>query len=97
MILAVLISAGIGCPIYNLFGVQCPTCGVTRAWINALCGNLKMAVSFHALFWLVPMPILAFFAYDMLRLNKWKKALLLVGIVSCVLIALYHIARMTIL
>ena len=32
---------GIGCPIYALFGISCPTCGVTRA-LAALCvGNWK--------------------------------------------------------
>ena len=35
------IISGIGCPIYSVLGVRCPTCGVTRALLGLLTGNLE--------------------------------------------------------
>ena len=32
---------GIGCPIYELFDICCPTCGVTRALVDLLAGNWR--------------------------------------------------------
>ena len=53
----VLYATGIGCPIKFLTGVSCPGCGLTRAWFEALQGNLLRAVAYHPLFWTVPVII----------------------------------------
>lgn len=42
------------CVIEELSGVPCPTCGMTRAWLSALRGDLVRAFRFHPLFWAVP-------------------------------------------
>ena len=52
-----LYATGIGCPIKFLTGVSCPGCGLTRAWFEALQGNLLRAVAYHPLFWTVPVII----------------------------------------
>lgn len=93
MILAIFISARFGCPIYNVFGVQCPACGVTRAWLSVFRGDIITAMKFHALFWLVPVPMLSFIVHDMPRFDKYRNALDAWGIVSAVILALYHMVR----
>ena len=38
----VYLSIGIGCPIYALFDIHCPTCGATRALLGLLSGNWEL-------------------------------------------------------
>lgn len=40
-VFAVYILTGVGCPIYNFLGVRCPSCGVTRALVGLLSGDLE--------------------------------------------------------
>ena len=94
IVIAVLIPVILGCPIYNVFGVQCPACGVTRAWVSFFSGDIISAVRFHALFWLVPIPIIAFAVHDIPVFRKFNKIADSVGVVSGAVIAVYHIIRM---
>ena len=58
----VLHLIGVNCPIRFLTGISCPGCGMTRAWISLLQGNLSAAVSYHPLlFTVVPTVIAVFF------------------------------------
>lgn len=61
---ALLALPSIGCPIKFLTGLSCPGCGLTRAWLEALSLHPLQALSYHPLFWLVP---LAFIALALLR------------------------------
>ena len=49
-IAALVLFVGWPCPIRALFGVPCPTCGVTRATRLALSGDLGGAWRMHPLF-----------------------------------------------
>lgn len=54
-VLCVLVLANMWkCPVYSIFGVPCPCCGVTRAWIAFLKGELLLAFRYHGLFPLIP-------------------------------------------
>ena len=88
-ILAVLIGyllltnlAGIGCPIRTVTGIPCPACGTTRAWWLALHGDLKQALFYHPLFWLLP-PLLFLGIHRNTRILRWLPSfvgnLLLIG------------------
>lgn len=55
----VLHVTGIGCPIKYLTGVSCPGCGMTRAWLSVAHGDLRQAMAFHPLFWVVPIVFVA--------------------------------------
>ncbi len=44
-----------GCPIRFLFGIPCPGCGITRAWLFALRLDFAQAFSYHPLFLLAPL------------------------------------------
>lgn len=56
-----IVRCYLGCPIYRLFGIVCPGCGLTRAWKYALSGEFKKAFESHLLFPLAPVVILMFF------------------------------------
>ncbi|WP_353061786.1 DUF2752 domain-containing protein [Parabacteroides goldsteinii] len=47
-----------GCPIYHLLGVSGPGCGLTRAWLSFLRGDLCHALQYHLLF--LPAPLFIF-------------------------------------
>lgn len=65
---------GYHCPFYRLFHVRCPGCGMTRALLALLQGDLAMSLQWHAL--LVPsLFVLVFYCYLWLKkpdkLNRW--------------------------
>ena len=57
----------IGCPFLRLFGVPCPTCGVTRAVISLLNGNPRGYLVYHP--FAVPLVLSVLL---MLHINKLK-------------------------
>lgn len=47
-----------GCLIKNVFGIECPSCGVSRAWLALLKGDIVGAFGYHPMFWCPPFLIL---------------------------------------
>jgi len=45
----------IPCVFQALFHVACPGCGMTRAYLSLLRGDLMAAFAFHPMFWSVPL------------------------------------------
>lgn len=83
----VLIEAmGITCPILFLTGISCAGCGMSRAWISLLCGDLAGAFAFHPLFWLpVPAAALLIFRQRMpVRVFRWG-----IGIICALFLVVY--------
>ncbi len=66
------LNGGSVCIFYNVYGLPCPTCGMTRAYIEIFNFNVKNAFVYHPLFWLVPFLILSY---------KSKKYLYLIFII----------------
>lgn len=62
----------IGCPIYRVTGILCPTCGVTRAWLALFRGDVGKAFQYHALFPLIPL-FLFLLSHRSRFLKKWQK------------------------
>ena len=62
----------VGCPIFQITGIVCPTCGVTRAWLTFFRGNIGEAFRYHALFPLIPL-FLFVFAHRSSFLKKWQR------------------------
>lgn len=46
--------AGPGCPQKAFLGISCPGCGMTRAYLQLLKGDVRGAFSYHPAFWIVP-------------------------------------------
>ena len=86
IILAVIILLGIvECPIYNILGLPCAACGMTRAWRLALAGDISGAFLMHPLFL---MPVLLIFP-------AFRKKCVL--IVMAAVMLLVYIIRMVIM
>lgn len=47
------------CVFVALFGINCPGCGMTRAWLSVLRFDFISAFKFHPMFW--SMPIVAYY------------------------------------
>lgn len=45
------------CLIRTIFGIPCPGCGLTRAWLSVFKLDLKSAFYYHPLFWTIPIMI----------------------------------------
>ena len=41
---------GSACPVYLIFGIPCPGCGMTRAWISLFSGDIAKAFYYHPAF-----------------------------------------------
>ncbi|MCL2699370.1 MAG: DUF2752 domain-containing protein [Defluviitaleaceae bacterium] len=78
------------CPVYSLIGIPCPSCGMTRAWISALRGDLRMALGYHPLFWIIP--LLPFLAVDNKRFNKFAKTAAVVILVLFIVVWMVRMA-----
>ena len=45
----------VGCPIQRLTGIPCPGCGMTRAVLALLQGDLPRALQLHGMVWSLPL------------------------------------------
>ena len=56
-----LLTRFTGCPFRFFFGISCPGCGMTRALLAALHLDFAAALSFHPLFFLLPLFLLGYY------------------------------------
>lgn len=68
------------CPIYNIFGIPCFACGITRAYTLFFTGNFKDAFMMHPLF-LLPLIFL---------LNRFRRKWIVVSVIG-IFLAVYII------
>ena len=59
---ALLQCLGVTCPIKYLTGVSCAGCGMSRAWLSLLRGDLAAAFAYHPLV-LLPIPAALLFLF----------------------------------
>ncbi len=82
VVIALLLAAGtlmlntvfkVGCLLKLIFGVPCPVCGMTRAYISLLSLNLEAAMYYNPAFWVFPLICLfgALAATDKKRTKIW--------------------------
>lgn len=53
-----IIGIGYGCVFRNIWGISCPSCGLSKAWLALLHGNIAEAFSIHPMFFFAPMLML---------------------------------------
>lgn len=70
-----IVGIAVGCPIYKIFKVPCPCCGVTRAWFCFFRGDVKGAIAYNPLFLLIAIVAAAFVFEEKLFKKTWKKNL----------------------
>ena len=59
------------CPFQYIFGIDCPGCGMTRAYISLLRLDLGRAFAYHGMFWSVPVLGLVYLFDGKLFKPKW--------------------------
>ena len=70
------------CPIKELFGIECPGCGMTRAILSALRLDLKTAFEYHRMFWSVPLLYLFFLFDGRLFEKRWVNTAVLLCVLA---------------
>lgn len=56
----ILYISPISCIFNEIFGIPCPGCGMTRAWLSVLRLDFYKAFSYHLMFWVLPVLYLCF-------------------------------------
>ena len=64
LIIGMFVLLDVKCPILAVLKVPCPACGMTRAWMAVLSGDLKRAFELHPLFLLGPVIVYVSVMYD---------------------------------
>ena len=87
----VLTRFGIGCIARDLFGICCPSCGITRACAAALRGDFAAAVYYHP-FWVTVLPTAILLIYFWFKKDMRGTTWVLVPL--CVLLFAVYFLRL---
>ena len=87
---ALLERMGITCPILFLSGISCAGCGMSRAWLSLLKGDLTTAASYHPLFWIPPLAVFIWF----FRKSLPRRVVMLLIWACCALFFAVYAARL---
>ena len=85
-----MFSLGITCPIKYITGVSCAGCGMTRAWLGCLRGDIRTAFMYHPLF---PLPALLIPVF-LLRRKIPRRILRILEAAVCIVFILVYIKRL---
>ena len=61
----------IPCLFKMILGIECPSCGITRAYISLLKLDFAKAFAYNKLFWIVPLCFLFYFFDGKIFKRKW--------------------------
>ena len=88
----IVLLVHVGCPIFRITGILCPTCGVSRGWLALLQGDVGRAFQYHALFPLIPLFLFAL-GHRSSFLKRWQRSvdIFLYGVAG--LLVVYNILR----
>ena len=75
---------GGGCLLKDIFDIPCPSCGMSRAFLSLLLGDIKAALHFHPLFWIFPVTV-GLGLTAALDKTKKRKLLWLILMALCIL------------
>ncbi len=60
----------LGCPLKFVTGISCPGCGMTRAYLSLLHGDVKGAFFYHPLFFVLPLALVVYWARSIVGQRK---------------------------
>ncbi len=80
----------IGCPFKRITGFDCLFCGMTRAYTAFFCGDFKLALKYHELFYL-GVPCMLGFAH--LRVLKKYRGVFIAVAIFCIACAIAFMIR----
>ena len=88
----------IGCPFNFLFGIPCMGCGMTRACLAFLQGDILMALKYHPMVILLPLILLLFITHIILNNNKKNiKIIMLCWLLIIILFCVIYLIRLLII
>lgn len=73
LFLSTVFSTNSSCYVKSTIGIPCPGCGMTRAYLALLDGDLKSAFFWHPLWWLVVVYPMVHFGFIYFKKEKWTK------------------------
>lgn len=85
---------GSACPLYLIFGIPCPGCGMTRAWISLLGGDIAKAFYFHPAFFAAAIVAVCVILCGIKPKLKKSKVITGIYLVLCVAFLSAYIYRM---
>lgn len=88
LIIVVMLIFNTKCIFKLVIGVPCPGCGLTRAWISCLKGDILKAFNWHPLFLLIPILGILIFLYFK---KSFIKCRIYILILICIIVSLYLI------
>ena len=80
LLYAIFGMLGIGCPIKFITGISCAGCGMTRAYVHLLHGDIAGAYVHHPLFALPPIVILLFVFRKKISRKIYRSTLWTIGV-----------------
>ena len=75
---------GGGCLLKDIFNIPCPSCGMSRAYLSLMLGDIPAALRFHPLFWIFPITV-GFGIAAVIDKNKKRKFLWFSMLALCIL------------
>jgi hypothetical protein len=70
------------CPVLQYWGIPCPSCGLTRAWLACISGDIAGAFGYHFMFPAVPILVLYFYRNGKVFPWRWVNRFVLGAIAS---------------
>ncbi len=80
----------IGCPLKQITGLDCPFCGMTRAYLAFFSGDFKLALQYHELFYL---GIPCMLGLTHLRILKKRRGVFIAVTIFCIGCTIAFITR----
>lgn len=81
-VVALFYAFQIPCLFQWLLHIPCPGCGMTRAYLCLLQGDVGGAFGYHPMFWSVPLWVVLYFTDGKLFRSKWLNGVLVGGLLA---------------
>lgn len=82
------------CIFKSIIGIPCPGCGLTRAWISFIEGDIPKAFYWHPLFLMIPILAILIFLYFKGSLIKYRRYILILIMIIVSLYLVIYVVRM---
>lgn len=95
VLILIIVSGYYICPFKYVFGIDCPGCGMTRAFVSCLQFDFAAAFKHHPLFLILGIETIYVVFHKQISslIHPNKKAELIIGIVSILLLLIVWIIR----
>ena len=96
-IMCVIFIRFLGCPIRFFTGISCPGCGMTRACMSFIKGDILKSIYYHPMVVLIPFGIILFVCSNVKEVyKKYKRIIDILWIIFGVIMIITYIIRLII-